>query len=56
MIFIFKRIYYMGTQLNNTLTFSGPKDKSIGAYKDWIMSIAVFTNLSIKHCRRGGVL
>jgi len=30
----------MGTQLNNTLTVSGPKDKSIGAYKDWIMSIA----------------
>jgi hypothetical protein len=30
----------METQLNNNLTFSGPRDKSVGAHKDWIMGIA----------------
>ena len=30
----------METQLNNKVTFSRPKDKSVEAYKAWIMEIA----------------
>jgi hypothetical protein len=30
----------METQLNNKLTFSRPKDKSVEAYKAWMMEIA----------------
>jgi len=30
----------METQLNSKVTFSRPKDKSVGAYKAWIMEIA----------------
>jgi hypothetical protein len=30
----------METQLNNKITFSRPKDKSVEAYKAWIMEIA----------------
>jgi hypothetical protein len=30
----------METQLSNKLTFSRPKDKSVEAYKAWMMKIA----------------
>ena len=30
----------METRLNNKVTFSRPKDKSVQAYKAWIMEIA----------------
>jgi len=38
--FYFYKDFSMETQLNNNLTVSRPRDKSIRAYKDWIMEIA----------------